>query len=849
MATTIERLAVDLVANSAQFNREMARATTTADRWAQKTQRSIRTVATTFAASLGAGVSVAQITSYADAYTTVQNKIKQVTGTQQEFARANKDVFDIAVDTRSNLEAVATLYARTARQADTLGLSQKDVADFTKSVNLALNAYGATASEASSATLQLAQALGKGSLSGDEFRSVAEAAPPIMEAIAKEAGVAVGQLKEMGAAGEISADLIVRGVLRAKSEFEAGFAKSISTVSQALEVAATNTTAWVGQNQGLNAVLKASADSIVSLSKNLDSLAAVVETVAVVYGARLIASLSASTAAMVTNQIAAARAAAANAGYATSAGVVTAGATAAAVAVRGLNAGMAILGGPVGGALVAAYAVYQLASASESASDRMDRLETEAIQLNDALRNLSQAEIQSQIAAQSRSLGILEDKLRAAREEAERVSKTSLGGGTLGVSARDITAFTAANREVARLGDEVERTKSRITDLQQALVAPTSADTATAQTTNADLDKLTANLQRQVALYGEVSEAAKLRYEIESGAFEGSSVEQRSRALELAAQLDQKRAQEDAAEQAKQDQEQLSRIQAQNERVVSLQQEKFARLRDAALEATLTDAEYEKTRFGAEQVALEGELQRLRDRNLLTGELESQFQQAREDQRAIHEARLTEIEVGEAEKRLEAEEEIQKARAAILSNAFGIIAAAAKEGSAIQRAALVATKIIALNEARIEFARAVAKANGLGFPQNIPAIAQATAVGLNAISIIRGVSGAAHGGLDNVPAESTYLLDRGERVLSPRQNEDLTRFLAGGGGTAGVQVIINEAPGSLSKTVTQERDSAGNLVVIIDERIRQVVGADIASGRGLAGALQSTYGLRRVGTI
>lgn len=38
-------------------------------------------------------------------------------------------------------------------------------------------------------------------------------------------------------------------------------------------------------------------------------------------------------------------------------------------------------------------------------------------------------------------------------------------------------------------------------------------------------------------------------------------------------------------------------------------------------------------------------------------------------------------------------------------------------------------------------------------------------------------SGIAHGGLDYVPKEQTYLLDRGERVLSPKQNKDLTAFL------------------------------------------------------------------------
>lgn len=55
-----------------------------------------------------------------------------------------------------------------------------------------------------------------------------------------------------------------------------------------------------------------------------------------------------------------------------------------------------------------------------------------------------------------------------------------------------------------------------------------------------------------------------------------------------------------------------------------------------------------------------------------------------------------------------------------------------------------------------------------------------------------GVGGIAHGGLTNVPAESTYLLQRGERVLSPNQNRDFTDFIgSGGGGSAGTVVIEN----------------------------------------------------------
>lgn len=67
------------------------------------------------------------------------------------------------------------------------------------------------------------------------------------------------------------------------------------------------------------------------------------------------------------------------------------------------------------------------------------------------------------------------------------------------------------------------------------------------------------------------------------------------------------------------------------------------------------------------------------------------------------------------------------------------------------------------------------------YPVNAALAAVSLATSLAQVSRIASTSaGIAHGGLDYVPKEQTYLLDRGERVLSPRQNRDLTAFLDGG---------------------------------------------------------------------
>jgi tape measure domain-containing protein len=66
------------------------------------------------------------------------------------------------------------------------------------------------------------------------------------------------------------------------------------------------------------------------------------------------------------------------------------------------------------------------------------------------------------------------------------------------------------------------------------------------------------------------------------------------------------------------------------------------------------------------------------------------------------------------------------------------------------------------------------------FPYNLPAVGIATMeTGLlqAAVSAMSPV-GMAHSGIDKIPKEGTWLLDKDERVLSPRQNRDFTEFMA-----------------------------------------------------------------------
>jgi tape measure domain-containing protein len=189
------------------------------------------TVKTAFA-GVGVGVAFSAISSASDGYTKFTAQLKIATNGQREFAEAYENVQRISQAAQIDVVAAGSAYARFANATKDLGVSQQKIADVTETVTLALKTNGATASEASSVLLQLSQAFGATTLQGEEFRAIAEGAPPLLRALAKELGVTVGELKSLGKEGKLSIDVLIKAfsnpeLLNSLREQ----AKEISTIS------------------------------------------------------------------------------------------------------------------------------------------------------------------------------------------------------------------------------------------------------------------------------------------------------------------------------------------------------------------------------------------------------------------------------------------------------------------------------------------------------------------------------------------------------------------------------------------------------------------------------------------
>jgi hypothetical protein len=128
------------------------------------------------------------------------------------------------------------------------------------------------------------------------------------------------------------------------------------------------------------------------------------------------------------------------------------------------------------------------------------------------------------------------------------------------------------------------------------------------------------------------------------------------------------------------------------------------------------------------------------------------------------------------------------------STMFGNLAESAK---AFGKKGYAAFKAFATAQALVNtYASAVGAYNAM---VSIPYVGPALAVAAAAAAVAAGLANVAqinsqnpnvaHGGLERVPNEATYLLQEGERVVQPRQNEQLGEFLerqaAGGYGNGG----------------------------------------------------------------
>ena len=213
-----------------------------------------------------------QITNAGDVLIGIENQLRAGGIAVENINMALNDTRNIANETRSSLEATGQLYARILRSTRDLGLSSQEALDITRAFQQTLALSGATTSEAAAASLQFGQGLAAGRLQGDELRSILENNSFFARELASELGVGVGALREMGAQGELTSDLLADISLRIAPRINEQFEQLTPTFGQAFTVlsngfvdALADVSVLIQDSTGLN-------DSLLNAGNTLTSI-------------------------------------------------------------------------------------------------------------------------------------------------------------------------------------------------------------------------------------------------------------------------------------------------------------------------------------------------------------------------------------------------------------------------------------------------------------------------------------------------------------------------------------------------------------------------------------------------
>ena len=127
----------------------------------------------------------------------------------------------------------------------------------------------------------------------------------------------------------------------------------------------------------------------------------------------------------------------------------------------------------------------------------------------------------------------------------------------------------------------------------------------------------------------------------------------------------------------------------------------------------------------------------------------------------------------------------------------------AGESSAAYKVMFIASKASAIAQATISTLVAANKAREMGQPYGEIMANVVMGLGMTNVGLIAAqtISGMAHSGIDSIPREGTWLLDKGERVVDARTNADLKEFLQTSnksGGNITVNAPVNIGDGGLS---------------------------------------------------
>lgn len=253
MAESVERLLIRIDATTETLRRELKKADKAVldsdnamraslkrmgdawnrgpERWFQQNKAQIKLWSA--AAVAGVGFATKAIIDQTDTYKDMQGQLKLVSGSQDELNKSWQESLAISNETGVALDATVSLYTRLTRSTKDLNLSQDERLRITESINKAAAISGASSEEAALAIRQYTQALQGGVLRAEEYNSVNEQTPYILDLLAESMNKTRGELRQMVVDGEVTSEMMANAMLTMSDRVDKEFAQLPEKVERA----------------------------------------------------------------------------------------------------------------------------------------------------------------------------------------------------------------------------------------------------------------------------------------------------------------------------------------------------------------------------------------------------------------------------------------------------------------------------------------------------------------------------------------------------------------------------------------------------------------------------------------
>lgn len=223
---------------------------------------------------------VQPVLELAQSYQQLQARLQLAVKDLGDVDQASQDVYETAQLTGQALDVVGQLYVKTAGAAKNLGLAQSNVATLTRAVSEGFRVAGKSGATAAGAILQLTQSLTGATFRAEEFNSVQEAAPYLIDQVAKGLRVERADLKALIDQGKISSRDLAQALIRQSAEIEQAYSNLPQTVGQATQRVTNALSQYLGSADSSLGVSQALAEAISSLSEHMETVGAVAGGVA-----------------------------------------------------------------------------------------------------------------------------------------------------------------------------------------------------------------------------------------------------------------------------------------------------------------------------------------------------------------------------------------------------------------------------------------------------------------------------------------------------------------------------------------------------------------------------------------